>query len=324
MNRMVAVAGIDVSKRWLDVAVWGQPDCVRVGRDDRGFGELVAWLRQRAVERVGLEASGGYEIAVIDALEAVGFAVVRLNATRVRYLAGFRGRLAKTDRIDAGVIAEATMLTAAEAVVSERRRHLDPLVDHLNYRRHLMEWLTDLTNQLEHSTTASLCRRIRQKNARLRLELATLDKTIATMVAQNEDWRHLDQRLQAVPGVGKVLAHTLIALLPELGTLDRRAVAALVGVAPFADDSGKRHGPRHIRGGRGAIRQVLYMAALSAMRSNPVIAAFAERLTPTKKPKVVIVACMRKLIVILNAMIRDGVDFGAHSKPLKPRQTPMT
>ena len=315
MDLMVAVAGIDVSKQWLDVVVWGRPESVRVGRDERGFGELVAWLRQHAVERVGLEASGGYEIAVIDALEAEGFAVVRLNAARVRLLAGFRGRLAKTDRVDAGVIAEATMLTAAEAVVAGRRRHLDPLVDHLNYRQQLMGWQTDLINQLEHNREPSLQRRIKQKQARLKLELATIDKTIKALVDQNEDWRCLDRRLQAVPGVGPVLAHTLIALLPELGTLDRRAVAALVGVAPFADDSGKRQGPRHIRGGRSAIRQVLYMAAISAMRSNPTIIAFADRLRPNKKPKVVIVACMRKLLVILNAMLRDGTDFRLPNNP---------
>lgn len=310
MDLMVAVAGIDVSKHWLDVALWGRPGGVRVAQDDRGFGELVAWLRQHAVERVGLEASGGYEIAVIDALQAEGFTVLRLNAARVRLLAGFRGRLAKTDRVDASVIADATMLTATEAVVAERRRHLDPLVDHLNYRRQLQGWVTDTANQLEHTREAALRGRMKRKQARFKLELAALDKTIAAMVHQNEDWRRLSVRLQAVPGVGPVLAHTLIALLPELGTLSRRAVAALVGVAPFADDSGKRHGSRHIRGGRSAIREVLYMAALAAMRFNPAIAAFADRLRPSKKPKVVIVACMRKLLVILNAMLRDGSDFG--------------
>ena len=122
-------------------------------------------------------------------------------------------------------------------------------------------------------------------------------------------WRSLSRRLQAVPGVGPVLAHTLIALLPELGTLSRREVASLVGVAPFADDSGKRRGLRHIRGGRSAIREILYMATLSAMTHNPAIASFAARLKPNKPPKVTIVACMRKLVVILNAMIRDGTDF---------------
>lgn len=315
MNLMVAVAGIDVSKQWLDVALWGRPGGIRVARDAGGFVELVAWLRQHAVERVGLEASGGYEIAVIDALQAAGMAVLRLNAARVRLLAGFRGRLAKTDRVDAGVIAEATMLTTAEAAVAERRRHLDPLVDHLNYRRQLLNWMTDTINQLEHTRDASLRGKMKRRHARFKLELATLDKTITAMVNQNEEWRRLSRRLQAVPGVGPVLAHTLIALLPELGTMSRRAVAALVGVAPFADDSGKRQGPRHIRGGRSAIREVLYMAALSAMRSNPAITAFADRLKPSKKPKVVIVACMRKLLVILNAILRDGTDFRAANGP---------
>lgn len=309
MEPMVAVAGIDVSKQWLDVALWGRSGGARVARDEHGFGELVAWLRQHEVGRVGLEASGGYEKAVIDALEVEGFAVVCLNAARVRLLAGFRGRLAKTDRIDARVIAEATMLTASEEVVARRRRDLDPLVDHLAYRRQLQDWMTDLDNQLEHVRDTRLRRRITQRRIRFVLELATLDKTIAAMVKENEDWHRLDRRLQAVPGVGPVLAHTLIALLPELGSLSRRAVAALVGVAPFADDSGNHRGARRIAGGRSTIRKVLYMAALSAMRCNPAIAAFAERLRPKKKPKVVIVACMRKLIVALNAMLRDGADF---------------
>lgn len=309
MDQIVAVAGIDVSKQWLDVALWGRRGDVRVARDRRGFAELAAWLRQQAVERVGLEASGGYEVEVIDALQAEGFAVVRLNAARVRLLAGFRGRLAKTDRVDARVIAEATALMGAEEAVAERRRDLDPLVELLNYRSQLQGWITDCANQLEHLKDKELRRRVKRREASLRLELRTVDKRIAEMVNANPEWRSLSRRLQAVPGVGPVLAHTLIALLPELGTLSRRAVASLVGVAPFADDSGKRRGPRHIRGGRSAIREILYMATLSAMTHNPVIAGFAARLKHNKPPKVTIVACMRKLVVILNAMIRDRTDF---------------
>jgi transposase len=321
MDQMVAVAGIDVSKQWLDVALWGRRGDVRVGRNRHGFAELIAWLRQHTVERVGLEASGGYEVEVIDALQAEGFDVVRLNAARVRLLAGFRGRLAKTDRVDARVIAEATMLTAAEEGVARRRRDLDPLVEMLNYRNQLQEWITDCANQLEHLKDKELQRRIKRREASHRLELRTVDKRLAEMVNANPEWRSLSDRLQAVPGVGPVLAHTLIALLPELGTLSRREVASLVGVAPFADDSGKRRGPRHIRGGRSAIREILYMATLSAMRHNPAIASFAARLKPSKPPKVAIVACMRKLVVILNAMIRDRSDF--RSVPQAPRATSL-
>jgi transposase len=332
METMVAVAGIDVSKHWLDVALWGRPGETRIARDVGGLRDLVAWLRRHEVDRIGLEASGGYEKAVIDTLQAEGFAVVRLNAARVRLLAGFRGRLAKTDRIDARIIAEATVLTASEEAVAQRRHDLDPLVDHLAYRRQLQDWLTDVDNQLEYQQDKRLRRMIERRRTRLKLEVAAIEKTIRQMVKQNEDWNRLARRLMAVPGVGEILAYTLIALLPELGSLSRRAVAALVGVAPFADDSGRRRGPRHIKGGRSTIRKVLYMAALAAMRSNPAIAAFADRLRPHKKPKVVIVACMRKLLVTLNAMLRDGTDFGhprqspgsiADGHPLVPTANPM-
>lgn len=310
MEPMVAAAGIDVSKDWLDVALHGRPGELRIARDGGGLGDLVAWLRRHGIGRVGLEASGGYERMVIDALQAEGFAVVRHNATRVRLLAGFRGRLAKTDRIDARVIAEATYLTTAEEAVARRRQDLDPLVDHLAYRRQLQDWKTDTENQLEHLRDKRLHRQLERHRARLALELLAVEKAIRDLVKKNEDWSRLARRLMAVPGVGEILAFTLIALLPELGSMSRRAIAALVGVAPFADDSGMRRGQRHIRGGRGAIRNVLYMAALAAKRSNPAIVAFADRLRPNKKPKVVIVACMRKLLVTLNAMLRDGTDFG--------------
>lgn len=307
MAQMIMVAGIDVSKQWLDVALWRKPAKVKVSRDRRGLSELAAWLRQHAVARVGLEASGGYEVEVIDALQAQGFEVVCLNPLRVRRLAEAKGRLAKNDRADAGVIAEATVLLA-DTATRGRRRDLDPLVEHLGYRQQLLDWITDCANQLERTRDKLLRRRIAQRQTRLKAELTALDKTIDGLVSEHEDWGQLARRLCAVPGVGPVLAHTLIALLPELGSLTRRSIASLVGVAPFDDDSGKRRGPRRIKGGRSAVRHVLYMATLSAMRHNPAIAAFAARLAG-KKPKVRIVACMRKLLVTLNAMLRDGTDF---------------
>jgi transposase len=146
--------------------------------------------------------------------------------------------------------------------------------------------------------------KIKRRQTALRRDLAALDKRLAKLVAEHDDWHVLEQRLRTVPGVGPVLVHTLIALLPELGRLSRRAIASLVGLAPFDDDSGKYAGERHIRGGRAAVREVLYMAALVAKRFNPLIVAFAKRLAG-KKPKVILVACMRKLLVILNAMVRD-------------------
>lgn len=307
MAQMVVIAGIDVSKQWLDVALSAKKAELRVKRDRAGYEELAGWLRRHEVVRVGLEASGGYEIEVIDALQERGFEVVRLNAQRVRLLAKAKGRLAKNDRADAGSVAQATAILVNQAP-QKRRRDLDPLVEHLTWRRQLGDWISDCVNQLEHLTDKTLRRRITTRRAALVRELAELDKKLAGFIGGRDDWRHLAVRLRTVPGVGPVLAQTLIALLPELGSLSRRAIAALVGLAPFDDDSGKHIGQRHIKGGRAAVRQVLYMATLSAMRCNPVIAAFARRLVG-KKAKVVIVACMRKLLVSLNAMLRDETDW---------------
>jgi len=309
MAQMVINAGIDVSKEWLDVALSSKPAELRVGHNPAGYRELAAWLKQHRVTRVGLEASGGYEVAVMDALVDKGFEVVRLNAQRVRMLAKAKGRLAKNDRADARTIAQATKILAGDTVL-KRRRELDPLIEHLHLRRRLRQWMTDCVNQLEHLKDKALRREVTAQRAALARKVALLDKKLASLIAEHEDWRRLEQRLRTVPGVGPVLAQTLIALLPELGTLSRRAIACLTGVAPFDDDSGKRSGERHIKGGRFAVREVLYMAALAAMRHNPKIATFAKRLA-SKKPKVVIVACMRKLLVMLNAMLRDGVDWQA-------------
>jgi len=304
MAQILVTAGIDVSKGWLNVALWPLKAELQVDHTAAGYDQLAAWLTQHGVMRVGLEASGGYEIAVIDALETRGFEVVRFNAQRIRLFAKAKGRLAKNDRADARTIAQATAVLL-DATPTRRRRDLDPLVEHLTYRRQLRAWITDCTNQLERLRDRTLREKIERRQIALKRELTGLDKRLAKLVAERDDWHVLEQRLRSVPGVGPVLVHTLIALLPELGRLSRRAVASLVGVAPFDDDSGKHAGERHIKGGRAAVREVLYMAALVAKRYNPLIAAFAKRLTG-KKPKVILVACMRKLLVILNAMLRDG------------------
>ena len=307
MAQMVLTAGIDVSKDWLDVALWPKKAQLRVTRDRAGYAELASWLRHHEVARVGLEASGGYEIEVIDALNDEGFEVVRLNAQRVRMFAKAKGRLAKNDRADASTIAQATAILV-EQLPDKRRRDLDPLVEHLTYRSRLNDWITDCTNQLEHLADKALRGRVTARKAALAEEIAQLDKIIAALIDQREDWRAIARRLRTVPGVGPMLAATLIAFLPELGRLPRRAIAALVGLAPYDHDSGNHSGERHVKGGRTTIRRVLYMAAIVAMRHNPVIAAFAERLVG-KKPKVIIVACMRKLLVTLNAMLRDESDW---------------
>jgi transposase len=311
MAQMIVTAGIDVSKAMLDAALWPKRGELRVTRDAAGYQELAAWLGKYGAVRVGVEATGGYELAVIDALEAAGFEVARFNPLRIRRFAQSKGRLAKNDRADARTIAHATAVLV-ETSPPRRQRELDPLVEHLSYRRRLGDWITDCDNQLEHLTDQRLRQKLVRWRASLVREQAALDAMLRELVAEHDDWRELAHRLQTVPGVGPVLAQTLIALLPELGKLSRNRIAALVGVAPYDEDSGTYRGERHIKGGRKAVRDVLYMAALSAMRHNPAIAAFAARLAG-KKPKVIITACMRKLLVILNAMLRDATDWRAEA-----------
>jgi transposase len=225
----------------------------------------------------------------------------------VRRFAQAKGRLAKNDRVDARTIAQfvSVMIDASQPT---RRRELDPLVEHLTLRRQLLGWLTDCSSQLEHLKSAELRANIKRQQAYFEDALATIEARLAKLVADHDDWSALSRRLRTVPGVGPVLAQTLIALLPELGAVSGRAIASLVGLAPFDRDSGKYAGERHIKGGRAAVRNVLYMATLSARYHNPLIAAFAARLVG-KKFKVIMVACMRKLLVMLNAMIRDGADW---------------
>jgi transposase len=309
MAQMIVTAGIDVSKAWLDVALWPTRHKSRFERGPTGYDELEAWLTKHGVTRVGLEASGGYEVEVIDALQVRGFEVARFNAQRIRLFAKAKGRLAKNDRADAQTIAQAMAVLLDEAP-PQRRRDLDPLVEHLTYRRQLRDWIVDCTNQLEHLKDQALRKKLTARRSAWQRELAAHDKRLAGLVGEHDEWHILEQRLREVPGVGAVLAQTLLALLPELGRLSRRAIASLVGVAPFDNDSGKRTGERHIKGGRAVVREVLYMAALNAKRYNPAIAAFAKRLAG-KKPKVIVVACMRKLLVILNAMLRDGTSWQA-------------
>ncbi len=309
MAQFITTAGIDVSKAWLDITLW--PEETVTLHVDRGeadcYENLSRWLTEHEVGRIGLEASGGYEIEVMDALQARGFEVVRFNAHRIRLFAKATGRLAKNDRADAAMIAQAAAVLAIKQPKA-RPRPLDPLVELLTYRRRLIDWVMDCTNQLERLADKALRRSTERRRASLDREIAELDKKLAATLAASGPAQDIAQRLRGVPGVGPVLSVTLVALLPELGTLSRRQIASLVGVAPFDDDSGKRRGERCIQGGRAKVRHVLFMAAQIAMRHNPLIAAFAKRLAG-KKPKVIITACMRKLLVILNAIVRDRSEW---------------
>jgi transposase len=308
MAQIVTTAGIDVSKDRLDADLWPKgTDRCGVARTELSV--LIAWLQRHQVTRVGLEATGGYERPIAEALEAAGFVVVVLNPWRVRRFAEAKGCLAKNDRVDAAIIAEFTATIAKDR--PRRNPALDRLADYVLVRRQAQTAVSDCVNQLEHLREPELRQLVKERQAHLQGSVARLDKRIAQLVAAQPDWTALAKRLQSVPGVGPVLAHTLIALLPELGRLSRRQIASLVGVAPFDHDSGRRRGRRAIAGGRQAVRSVLDMAAMVAKRCNPTIAAFAKRLGG-KKPKVVLVACMRKLIVILNAIVRRQTVWMEH------------
>jgi transposase len=308
MAHQVWSAGIDVGKHQLDIALWPKsPLTLQVSRDADGFARLIDWLHEHNVVRVGLEASGGYEREVLDALADAGFTAVLLDPRRVRQFARAKGRRAKNDRIDARAIAE-FVHTMVDEDPAKRDRSRDLLNEHLALRGLIQTWITDCANRLEHLRDARLRKAVEASRKRFEADLVKQDLRIARLISERADWAATAKRLRSVPGVGPVLASTLIGRLPELGRLSGRAIAALVGVAPFDNDSAGRSGVRTIQGGRKVVRNVLYMAALSGRRCNPVLAALAARLKG-KLSKVILVACMHKLIVILNAMQRDGRDW---------------
>ena len=305
-----ANAGIDVSKDWLDVAFGRRAE--RFGNDAAGMESLTVLLRQEGIDLVVLEATGGYEAAAAAALQVAGMAVAVVNPRQARDFAKSMGVLAKTDKVDAGVLrAFADVIARHEkrseflrAVPDEQRVQLAALVVR---RRQLVEMRTAESHRLAMAhkvARRSLAAVIKALDKQLREIDQDLDQHI------REHFRDLTKLLSSAKGVGTVTANTLAAALPELGQLDRRAIASLVGVAPLARDSGKRVGGRHVWGGRSDVRAVLYMAALAAARTNPVIRPFYERLLAKGKPKkLALVACMRKLLTILNAMVRDGTTW---------------
>ena len=304
------IIGIDVGKEKLDAALNGQKRVKSWANDETDRAKLAAWVVDQQVELVVVEASGGYEARIVSELVERGQAVALVNPTRVRAFARAAGVLAKTDKIDARTIAYfgATMAPRAQARRSQAQLALNESVTR---RRQLVLMITAERNRLQ---TASP--EMRESIARhldwLQQEINALEEQINQAIAANSEWAETAKRLQSVPGVGTITASTLVADLPELGQLNRQKIAALVGVAPFNNDSGQRRGKRRIFGGRTSVRAVLYMAALSATKHNPVIKAFYERLLEKGKvKKVAITACMRKLLVILNSMVKSGQDWVA-------------
>lgn len=300
------IAGIDISKDQLDIFVLPSQDCFSVSRDGEGLERLIAQLSGLEPKLVVMEATGGFETIVAAALAAAKLPLAVVNPRRIRAFAQALGCLAKTDRLDARIIArfgEAAKIEP-QTVPDEAALALGELVAR---RRQIVETMGVERNRRRSLTQRRLLKGLDRILALLQKELSELEREIDDAVRGTPAWREKDELLQSVPGVGSKVSSMLIAELPELGTLTRRKIAALVGVAPMADDSGKHHGRRHIRGGRAQVRSGLYMATLVASRFNPVIAAFHQRLRAAgKTPKQALTACMRKLLVILNAILRDN------------------
>jgi transposase len=300
-----AGVGIDVSKDWLDVAVTGGATAWRVPNSSAGLEGLVRQLRQLEVHRVVLEASGGYETLALERLHAAEFAVVLVPPMRARHFARALGQYAKTDAIDAQVLARMALLAVDEAPVwapvAEQLADLKALVD----RRLQLLVLRDGEKKRLRFARAIIRADLERSVADLSAQVAELEGRIDALVATNRRLTEEIELLESVRGVGRVSAATLRVLVPELGTLTRQEVAALVGVAPMNRDSGGKTGRRYIRGGRDVARQALYMAALAATRWDAVIKArYAHLVATGKKPKVALVACMRKLLIHLNSLMR--------------------
>src|SRR2546427_4482523 len=306
--------GVHVATEQVDVAVRPSGDRWRVVNDEAGIPALVARLRRLAPARIVCEATGGCERAAIAALAAAGLPVVVANPRQVQDFARATGQLAKTDELDAGILA-----LFAEGVRPTPRPLPDAaaqLLDAvLTRRRQLLEMLVAEKNRLGFAPKP-VHRGIQAHIRWLERQLDEVTKELAGLIEASPVWRAKDDLLQSVPGVGPIVSYTLLGELPELGTLSHKQIAALVGVAPLARDSGTLRGKRLVWGGRASVRTALFMAALCGRRWNPVLKVFYERLIAAGKPKkVALIACARKLQTILNAMVRNNTRWmNPHAK----------
>lgn len=314
MTQTEIFVGIDVSKAQLDVAVRPTGETWGVPHDDAGLDTVVARLQPLRPTMVVVEATGGWELRLAGALAGAGLPVAVINPRQARAFARATGQLAKTDRLDAQVLAR-----FAEAVRPTPRPLPDEAAQELSAlltrRRQLVDMLTAEKNRLGRAQ-GPVRAQIRTHITWLERQVTAQDTDISTLIRRSPVWRERDDLLQSAPGVGPVFSTTLMAELPELGTLSRQQIAALVGVAPLNHDSGTLRGLRTCWGGRASVRTVLYMATLVATRCNPVIKAFYHHLLAAgKRKKVALVACMRKLLTILNAMLK-------HRRPWCPGPAP--
>lgn len=304
MQKEQTYIGVDVSKDSLEVAIQGVKNVMHVSNDDEGVQKVVRLALKRNAAMVCFEATGGYEVKLWMALTEARLNAAPSNPRMVRYFAQCAGRLAKTDAIDARVIADYARALKPRAVPFPETAELKELAS-----RHcqLQEMLTAERNRLHITRNTDLKQQIQAHIAWLKNQLDEVDKDLKSGIKDCPEWKERDELLRSAPGVGEGLSTCLIARLPELGVLDRQRIAALVGVAPLNRDSGRFHGKRTVWGGRSAVRAALYMATLSATRFNPVIRQFYLRLLEKGKPKkTAITACMRKLLTILNAMVKNG------------------
>ena len=303
-------AGIDVSKDRLDVAVLGKTQEKQVCNTQAGIKELVQWMLELQPELIVVEATGGYQRAVVEALFRAGLAVAVVNPARVRQFARACGLLAKTDKLDAQVLAEFGRRVQPRRYEgkSEAEKQLSAL---LVRRKQVEEMLKAEQNRLR-TVSPSLRGSVERIVAILKEEKKRLDEQIRELMNEQKAWQEQREILTSAPGVGVVTTATLLAELPELGKMDRKKIAALVGVAPMNYDSGKKRGYRKTKGGRTDVRSVLYMSTLVATRHNPMIRTqYQHLLKRGKEKKVALTACMRKFLTILNAMLRDRQPFRA-------------
>lgn len=298
--------GIDVSKSKLDVHVEPSGQSFAVARDGEGLAELNRQLSGLAgVALIAVEATGGFETVVTASLAGAGLPVVVVNPAQVRSFARALGKRAKTDPIDASVIARFALATRPQPrpLPDEQTTALADLVAR---RRQIVQMIVAEQHRLRHATLRRLRRSIERLLVALQKELSEIDAALDEMVRNSPTWQHNEDLLKSVPGVGPTIARTLLAEMPELGTLDRRQIAALAGLAPWTRQSGTWKGKSFIGGGRASVRAVLFIGALTAGRCNPVLRCFRQRLLDAGKPKIVAaVALARKLLTILNAIVRD-------------------
>ena len=309
MSKRKTYIGIDVSKQLLEVAVHEREFRYRCPNQTRAFAELVSELIALRPTLIVLEATGGLEKPVVAALHAAGLPVMVINPRQVRAFAKAIGQLAKTDRLDAVLLAHfaAVIKPPLRPLKSNEEQELEAL---MGRRGQLVDMLVAEKNRRHSATSEAVRETIKEHIDWLEDRIAELDEQLQARLASSAVWQDKDAILQSVPGIGPVVSFSLLGELPELGTLNRQRISKLVGVAPLNCDSGQQRGRRHIFGGRARVRSMLYMAALTALRFNPVIKEFYQRLVGKGKPhKVALTACMRKLLSIVNLMVRNQTSW---------------